>query len=230
MRSRLMSEIIWQPQERQRLVITCPYDEILYGGAAGGGKTDCLIGDWLAHSQRHGKDARGVLFRNSFPELMEIQRRMEIIFGAIGARFKEKDMTWTFANGATLRLSYLDSFDDALKHRGHEYTWRGHDELTMRPTDEEYIFLESRMRSSAGIPTRTISTSNPGGPGHSWVMKRFNIDHHPKGMVPIHEYFDLKRGVLIDPGDACIWDEWPTADLPPDIRRKTRIFIPGCLS
>jgi hypothetical protein len=220
--------VIWSPQERQRLVLSCPHPEILYGGAAGGGKTDALIGDWLSHQERYGANARGVLFRNSYPELQEVLGRMHMVYGAIGAKWKEKDAVWTFPNGSQLRLSYLDSFEDALKHRGSAWTWRGHDELTMRPTDEEYLFLASRMRSAYGIPTRTVSTTNPGGPGHSWVMKRWKIDRSPFGMKPIHSYLDIEKNIILDEGSQ--YDALPDAELPVHIRRNTRIFIPGRLS
>lgn len=220
--------VIWSPQERQRLVIQCPYNELLFGGAAGGGKSDCLLGDWLAHQQAYGGNARGVIFRNSYPELQEILGRMQIVYGAIGAKWREKDSTWTFPNGSQQRLSYLDGFEDALKHRGAAYSWRGHDELTMRPTDEEYVFLGSRMRSAYGIPCRTISTSNPGGPGHTWVLRRFAIDKYPKGMKPIHEYLNIEKNFTIEDGSK--YDGTPDSELPVDIRRNTRIFIPGRLS
>jgi len=221
-------EILWQPQPRQKLVIECPFTEVLYGGAAGGGKSDCLLGDWLAHQERYGGNARGVLFRNSYPELQEILGRMHIVFGGIGAKWREKDFTWTFGNGSQLRLSYLDSFEDALKHRGNAYTWRGHDELTMRPSDEEYVFLGSRMRSAHSIPCRTISTSNPGGPGHTWVLQHWKIDEHPAGMIPIHSYMDIEKNVFLE--DASHYDKLRLSELPVHIRRNTRIFIPGRLS
>jgi len=220
--------VIWQPQPRQRQVISCPYGEILYGGAAGGGKSDCLLGDWLAHQQTFGGNARGVLFRNSYPELQEILGRMHVVYGSIGAKWREKDSTWTFPNGAQQRLSYLDGFEDALKHRGNAYSHRAHDELTMRPTDEEYVFLGSRMRSAHGIPCRTISTSNPGGPGHTWVMKRFQIDKFPVGMIPIHDYLDIDKNITIE--ETSKYDKTPSNELPVHIRRNTRIFIPGRLS
>jgi hypothetical protein len=155
---------------------------------------------------------------------------MEVLFEPLKAKWKEKDGTWTFHNGAILRLTYLDCFSDALKHRGNQFTWRGHDELTMRPTDEEYVFLDSRMRSANGVPCKTISTTNPGGPGHTWVMKRFKIDIYPNGMTPIHEYYDLEKNIRMEAHEVPPeWNKAEKADLPKHIRRKTRIFIPSKL-
>jgi len=222
-----MTVIAWQPQERQRIFIQCPFQEILYGGAAGGGKTDGLLGDFLNHANLYGKDAVGVLFRKSFPEFEEVLRRSQEIYGAIGATYKDKSKSWTFPNGATLRLAYIESYDDALQHRGFQYTWAGWDELTLWETDDEYIFIQSRMRSPAGVPTRIVSTTNPGGPGHNWVMKRFFIDTNPSGMRPHHIYLNVEKGVAFEDKDL---DKLPECNLPPGIKRRTRIFIPGKLA
>lgn len=221
------------PHPRQRTVLSCPYDEILYGGAAGAGKSFLIILDWMAHHQKYGKHAAGVLFRNTYNELVDIKRKMDEIFDKSYATWREKDYTYTFFDGATLRLAYLDSFDDALSHKGFEYTWRAHDELTMRPTDEEYLYLFSRMRSPHGVPTRNLSASNPDGPGHLWVKKRFGIDIHPHGMVPLHTYFEEdENGIptrMLEPDEAKKYDSLSDSGLPKGIRRKTRIFIPGRL-
>lgn len=221
---------IYSPQERQRLVITCPHDEVFYGGSAGAGKSFLMVLDWIAHMERHGKHASGVLFRNSYGELEEILRKMQEIYPNVGGKWRDKTSSWEFKNGATLRLSYLDSYEDALKHKGFEYTWRAHDELTQRPTIEEYEFLFSRMRSPNGVQTRTLSASNPDGPGHLWVKKRFHIDSHPLGMVPFHSYIDILAGRILDEDEGKRYEGLSIIELPSNIRRSTRIFIPGRLS
>jgi hypothetical protein len=43
-------DIIWKPLPKQALGIACPADIVLFGGAVGGGKTDCLLGKWVAHA------------------------------------------------------------------------------------------------------------------------------------------------------------------------------------
>lgn len=222
-----MTTIAWSPQERQRVFIQCPYQEILYGGAAGGGKTDGLLGDFLNHANLYGKSAVGVLFRKSFPEFEEVLRRSHEIYGAIGATYKDKSKSWSFPNGASLRLAYIESYEDALQHRGFQYSWAGWDELTLWGTDDEYIFIQSRMRSASGVPTRIVATTNPGGPGHVWVMKRFAVDTHPGGMKPFHTYLDIKKNITFE--DKAL-DKVKTSELHADIKRRTRIFIPGRLS
>lgn len=186
-----------------------------------------LILDWLAHWTKHGAMSSGVLFRNTFSELQEIRREMERIFDPVGAKFKEKDMAWTFPNAATLRLSYLDSYEDALKHKGNQWTWRGHDELTQRPSSDEYDYLKSRMRSASGIPIRIVSATNPDGPGHLWVKRHWQIDKYPNGLHPIHTYTNVKTGVLM--GEHSGFDKLADDQLPDGVRRHTRIFIPGKL-
>ena len=212
------------------MVIQCPFDEILFGGAAGAGKSFLLVLDWLAHWKTYGGRVSGVLFRNTYPELEEIRRTMDEVFDGTGAKWRDKDFAFKFPDGAYLKLSYLDSFDDALKHKGFGYTWRAHDELTQRPTDEEYVYIGSRMRSAHGIPVRTLCTTNPDGPGHLWVKKRWRIDVHRDGMVPFHTYMDLKNNCPIDEEEGKKYDKLPTDQLPDGIRRNTRIFIPGRLA
>jgi hypothetical protein len=64
-------KIVWTPQKGlQRLLLSCPVQDIMFGGARGGGKTDGLIGEWLSHADRHGRYARGLFIRRSLPELV----------------------------------------------------------------------------------------------------------------------------------------------------------------
>ena len=200
-----------QPQERQRVVLTCPCDEILYGGAAGAGKTFALLLDYQNHAiaaEASGKKSSGVLFRKTFRELEDLVRESREMYDPLGWKFSKDRMEWTSPHGSILRLSFLASMDDAYGHRGFEYDWIGRDELTLWNTDEEYEYLNSRLRSSSGVKCRQVSTTNPGGPGHSWVMRRFKIDKYPNGLTPLVTTVKLADGREI---------------------KRTRIFIPGKL-
>jgi len=114
------SDVAWKPQPGpQTLLLTCPIPDIFFGGARGGGKTDGLIGLWLAHAGRHGHHARGIIFRRSMSELDEVQARMLEVFPSIGATFKASSKTWLMPGGATLKLRFLDADEDASKYQGH---------------------------------------------------------------------------------------------------------------
>jgi len=168
------AKVIWAAQPGpQTALISCPIGDIFFGGARGGGKTDGAIGDWIAHQQPYGKDARGVWFRRSLPEIEGAQARMFGLFTALGARFIVQSRTWLFPNGATLRLRYLETDADAARYQGHSYSAIYLDELTTWASSVPVDMLRATLRSAAGVPTRMVATGNPGGKGHDWVKRRY---------------------------------------------------------
>lgn len=170
--------VIWQPQKGpQEVMLSCPYPELLYGGAAGGGKTDCLLGDYAAGIESYRRAWKGVIFRRSYPMLEEIESRSLEIFGpAYGERcYSIGNKEWKFPNGAVLQFRFIDKDKDVYTYQGQQYVWIGWDELTQWPTPFCYTYLFTRQRSAKGAPCFTRATSNPGGPGHLWVKERFKI-------------------------------------------------------
>lgn len=116
------TRVIYEAQPGpQSALISCPIEDVFYGGARGGGKTYGLLGDWLSHSDLYGENARGIFFRRTYNELDEVQDRASRIFPAIGAKYQSGKRTWFFLNGSTLKLRHLDRDADADNYQGHAY-------------------------------------------------------------------------------------------------------------
>ena len=189
----------WSPQPGpQTEAITADWcDELFYGGAAGGGKSDFLLGDFLQDVPTYSRHWQGVLFRRTYNELEELIRRSREIFPASGAVWHEQAKTWTWPNGASLRMRYIERDADATRYQGHQYTWIGWDELTQWPSDYGYRFLRARLRSAHGVATKRIrAAANPGGVGHHWV-KAYFVDPAPGGYVPVDDSVTKSKRMFI---------------------------------
>lgn len=183
----------WAPQPGPQLAALqatwC--DELFFGGARGGGKSDFLLGDFGRDVPTYQEAWRGVLFRDTYPELEELVARSRVIYPATfpGAEYRERPANeWRFPGGATLKMRHLDKDGDAYDYIGHQYTWIGWDELGKRKSLVAYHMLKACLRSAAAIPDKRIrGTGNPGGAGHQAVKAYFAIDKYPLGMVPIDD-------------------------------------------
>lgn len=183
-------QIAWAPHPGpQHALIKCPADEIFYGGARGGGKTDGMLGKYALKASRYGKDAIGVFFRRSREDLREAIARSHQIYGPLGADWHEQKKEWMFPNGARLKFQYLDRDADANNYQGHNYTDLFFEELTNWPDPTPINKLRATLRSAVGVPCQFHATGNPGGPGHQWVKARY-IDPAPSGWEFIHENFE----------------------------------------
>lgn len=172
-------------QKQQALAFTCPANEILYGGAAGGGKSHLMRVDaiWscLAVAGLQAFIFRrnyGDLYLNhlkgptSFPELLGPLIRKKRV-AIIGNEIR-------FANGSKIHLCHLQYNKSLQKYQGAEIHWLGIDELT-HFEGSQYRYLRGRVRlGGLKVPDhlksrfpRIISGTNPGGIGHNWVKDTF---------------------------------------------------------
>lgn len=169
--------------------------EVLYGGAAGGGKSYAMLADPLRFMGH--PSFSGLLLRHTNEELRELVWKSQEMYPKIwpGIKWSERKMQWTAPSGARLWFSYLDRDEDVLRYQGQAFSWIGFDELTQWHTPFAWDYMRSRLRSTApDLPTYMRATTNPGGPGHSWVKKMF-IDPAPHGKA--FYATDIESGVTL---------------------------------
>lgn len=219
--------------------------EVLFGGAAGPGKTFCLVYDAMGLQFRDtefGMAAidhphyRAILFRRTSTRLQNLIEEAKKLYLPLGARFVlnrkgEPGSCFTFPSGAKIFLAHLEQPDDVEAHQGAEYQYIGFDELTQFLL-RQYLYLFSRLRgvvinNGVSIMKRMRSTTNPTGEGLVWVKKRF-IKNTSISLIPGKTCFfiadpdvdladDNPMGIEVQPGHPKFLDS------------ISRTFIPGLL-
>lgn len=167
-----------RPWPRQHAFLLLSVREALFGGAAGGGKSDVLLMDALQYVDVPGFAA--ILFRRTYTDLSipgALMDRSKDWLTGKGARWAEMDKTWHFPAGGSVTFGYLHSATDKYRYQSAEFQYVGFDELTQFP-EADYLYLFSRLRKPAEgplsrVPLKMRAASNPGGIGHEWVRQRF---------------------------------------------------------
>ena len=173
-------EIIFEPNPGpQTEFLAAPEREVLYGGAAGGGKSYGLLADPMRYFGH--KQFNGLILRRTNDELRELVWKSQEVYPRAyqGAKWQEKKSQWVFPSGARLWMTYLEREEDVLRYQGQAFSYIGFDELTQHATPFSWNYMRSRLRTTASdLPIYMRATSNPGGPGHQWVKRMF-IDPAP---------------------------------------------------
>ena len=183
-------------------------DEVLYGGAAGGGKSDALVIEALR--QVGVPHYRALILRKTYPQLSELIDKTMRYYRPVfpRAKYNSSSHTWTFPSGAKITFGSMFRAQDKYNYQGRAFDFIGVDELT-HFTWEEYSYVMSRNRPTGpGTRVYMCATANPGGVGHGWVKARF-ITPAPPGTRMV-QLVDVKTpdGTVVK-------------------MRRTRIFIPS---
>lgn len=172
----------WKITQKQAQFIRADTGEVLFGGAAGGGKSYGQIVDAFLYRHRY-PGSKQIIFRRTYSELeRSIIRTAQRLYPRSRWRYNSSVHTGVFRNGSVLDFGYCDNESDVYKYQSAEYDVIRFDELT-HFTKTMYEYLTSRLRGANDFPKRMKSSTNPGGVGHAWVKERF-IDPAP----PMTEY------------------------------------------
>jgi len=167
--------IIWRPHPgKQTLALAFDVFELLYGGARGGGKSECgrawLIEEEVINHPRY----RALVIRKNSEDLGDWVDKAKQMYLPLGAEFVGKPAEIRFPSGAVIRCGHLKDENAFEKYLGHEYHRMNIEEINLIPTENSYLKLISSCRSTIPeLRPRIFLSTNPGGAGHVWVKARF---------------------------------------------------------
>lgn len=169
-------KIHWKPQPKQKIALSSIEDEILYGGARGGGKTDAGQA-WLMYDIDKPR-YRALVIRRNATDLDDWIDRAKHMFAPAGGVFTGD--TYTFPSGAKVRTGHLKDDNAYTKYQGHEYQKLLLEEITHIANEANYEKLLGSVRSTIPeITPQVFATTNPDGPGYKWVKRRWSIPDAP---------------------------------------------------
>lgn len=187
------NDIAWKPQKKQAIALARTENEILFGGARGGGKTDTGI-VFPLYNIHHPK-FRGLVVRKNAVDLSDWIDRAKSMYKNVGGIYVNG--YFEFPSGAKIRTGHLDGSDAYQKYQGHEYQNILIEEITHIAKEDDYEKLITSCRSTIdGIRSQVFATTNPDGPGNKWVKNRWNIPNRP-GEDPIVSKKGTKTLVFI---------------------------------
>lgn len=214
-------------------------DILLFGGAAGPGKTEWGMEHCIRQMLMYPKN-HGIIFRRIYPSLEEsvIPRMKDKLAGRAVWNGGRRD--FTFPNGSVLSLGHLQKKDDVRQYQGAEFGVVFFEEVT-EFLESQFTYMIHRLRRpdlSAHMQPHVIATTNPGGVGHAWV-KRWFVDPDETDLPLCATCFGLGQDPTEcrdfaghetgDPVKPEAYKPWRPRPTPRQPRPLVRCFVPGTM-
>ena len=165
--------------ERQAAFLSAEAGEVLFGGAAGGGKSYGQLIDALLYALKY-PGSKQLILRRTYAELEKsLIRVSQGLYPRSVYSYNASAHVGRFRNGSLIDFGYSAIESDVFQYQSAEYDVIRFDELT-HFTEFQYLYMLSRLRGANGYPKQVKSSTNPGGIGHAWVKARF-VDPAPPG-------------------------------------------------
>ena len=179
-----LPEIKWDSKgnEKLDLFLSCPADEVFFGGAKGSGKTEGLLISSLGDEQTgffSNSEWKCLVLRRTYPELERTLIRRSVDLLSKKARYDVGKRRWISPVGGWIQFGHIKTEEEMIKHQSTEWARIIIDELT-HLTRRMYLYMISCLRTTdPRIKPSIRAASNPGGIGHGWVRDRFMGNKKP---------------------------------------------------
>lgn len=168
----------WKPQPKQEIALSAYFDELLYGGARGGGKTEALLA-WFNYDIEF-PFYRALVLRKNADDLKDWISRAKEFYKPVGGEVVGHPAEIRFPKGGIIWTGHLRDENAYMKYQGQQIPKIGIEELSQIPREKDYLKLIGSCRSpNPEIKPQVFATTNPDEPGYEWIKNRWRIPDMP---------------------------------------------------